>query len=143
MIKVKKYTASAISWLESIRLAAVRNGAYFLNGTPSGPTRRKKPRPKQTYLMYDAASGYYKIGRSINPAFREDTLAAQIPMIETLATCQIDIERQLHDRFAAKRIRGEWFDLDEEDLMHILERFEQINTEFAERLLKKRESTLS
>jgi hypothetical protein len=35
----------------------------------------------------------------------------------------IGLERRLHERFADKRINGEWFDLSEDDVTFIREMF--------------------
>lgn len=99
--------------------------------------RRQKSIPSNetretfVYLMRDGATGYFKIGNSRNPSSRERTLLAQIPRIELIwkmkATCAL--ERKLHDQFSSKRIRGEWFDLSEEDVRSI--------TSLDEHLLKR------
>lgn len=80
-------------------------------------------RPTKIYIMVDHSTGYYKIGRSINPSFREKTLQSEKPTITLLfgfdSTHQQ--EKQLHAQYASKRIRGEWFALTEDDLSTIKE----------------------
>lgn len=67
------------------------------------------------YLMLNRANGFCKIGWSLDPKFREATLASKEPMIETLATTPgtKEDEAALHQEFESKRIRGEWFNLSE------------------------------
>jgi hypothetical protein len=75
------------------------------------------------YLMKDNHTNLYKIGISKNPEFREKTLLSQSPSINLLYKREFfdrDIsrvmEKTLHNYFQHKRVRGEWFDLDESDL---------------------------
>jgi len=84
--------------------------------------------PKQfVYLMRNNRSGYYKIGRSVNPKFRESTLQAQEPNVELLDTCIApkELERELHQQYSNKRLRGEWFELDIDDVNKIITKFRQ------------------
>lgn len=73
------------------------------------------------YLMIDDDSGYIKIGKSINPKFREGTLQSKKPSIHLLAfwAAPAQIEKDLHLKFAHKRKRGEWFHLTIEELDEI------------------------
>lgn len=70
------------------------------------------------YLMKNMANGYYKIGVSRQPRVRERTLRSEEPDIRLLASVEADcpLERELHRRYASKRVRGEWFALDYGDL---------------------------
>ena len=78
------------------------------------------------YLMQDTTNNYYKIGRSKTPQYREKTLQSEKPTIELLffyeGSCEDEME--LHERFKEKRIRGEWFDINEEDIQVIKDYFE-------------------
>lgn len=69
------------------------------------------------YLMLNCRNKYTKIGVSMYPQYREKTLQSEEPEITLLATIRggKNMECELHQRFAAKRLRGEWFDLDRED----------------------------
>lgn len=79
----------------------------------------KEKKPPKTYLMFDKTSGYYKIGRAVNPKFREKTLAAEVPCIKIVHVIDRDIESKLHTLFKNKRHRGEWFKLSKSDVKHI------------------------
>ena len=78
---------------------------------------------QQTYLMVNNRSGYHKIGRSNNPGHRERTLQCQEPDVKLLATCAVDIESKLHNKYRERRMRGEWFYLSEFDANAIKELF--------------------
>lgn len=71
---------------------------------------------QQTYLMNDENTGFYKIGKSKNPKYRESTLQSEKPTINLIHVIKQDIERELHNKFSDKRIRGEWFRLNDEDV---------------------------
>ncbi|WP_164905429.1 GIY-YIG nuclease family protein [Flavobacterium sufflavum] len=75
------------------------------------------------YLMVNNGTGYIKIGTSKNPRHRERTLHSQEPTIFVIALwcCDKKIEKELHEKFKEKRIRGEWFDLKLRDLKYIEE----------------------
>lgn len=82
--------------------------------------------PCHVYLMVDTTNGFHKIGISNNPKYREHTLQSEKPTIELLQSKQFPnralaeaIESALHKTYAEKRIRGEWFDLSEQDVADI------------------------
>lgn len=73
----------------------------------------------KTYIMIDHNTGYFKIGRSKDPKFREATLQSEKPTIQMIAICEDDVEDSLHARFLSKRVRGEWFNLSGNDIKEI------------------------
>lgn len=80
------------------------------------------------YLMQDITNGYYKIGISNNPEYRERTLQSEKPSIEMIA-CKsfptrkiaMAIESALHTAYSQQRLRGEWFNLNDADVAAIIE----------------------
>lgn len=93
------------------------------------------------YLMLNARNGYIKIGISDNPYFREKTLQSEEPEVVLLATAEggRNFEGALHRFFAAKRIRGEWFNLSSNDysvlLTHSGFSLDTRNLEYSEAIL--------
>lgn len=82
--------------------------------------------PCHVYLMKDLANGFYKIGISNEPAYREHTLQSEKPTIELIESKEFpsrkiadSFEKALHDAFDSKRLRGEWFELDESEVEEI------------------------
>ncbi len=80
------------------------------------------------YLMMDTTNSFHKIGISNKPQYREKTLQADKPTIELLCFKEFpnrkiaeSIEKSLHMTFDNKRIRGEWFELDEKEVKDIIE----------------------
>ena len=78
------------------------------------------------YLMYDTSNGYYKIGISNNPEYRERTLQSEKPTIVKICakgypnrTIASAIESALHKSYESKRLRGEWFALNDDDVTAI------------------------
>lgn len=73
------------------------------------------------YLMYDRRTKLIKIGYSRNPEYRERTLQSDNPMIDLLATFRGDrrAEKRLHNKFKSRRVRGEWFDLQQSHIEKI------------------------
>ena len=79
------------------------------------------------YLMVDTSNGYFKIGISNDPEYREHTLQSEKPTIEKLCakeypnrTIASAIESALHKAYESKRLRGEWFVLDADDVNAII-----------------------
>ncbi len=71
------------------------------------------------YVMEDLRNGLFKIGRSVTPEKRERTLQSEVPQVQMRFSIpgEEKHERDLHDNFSAKRIRGEWFSLNADDLV--------------------------
>ena len=77
--------------------------------------------------MIDKANGFYKIGLSNNPNFRESTLQSEKPTIEIIVSKKFInrkiasiFEKTLHTNYETKRIRGEWFNLDLLELNEVI-----------------------
>lgn len=77
------------------------------------------------YLVREKSEGYFKIGRTRKPQDRMATFDVKLPLIVGYI-CLIPsenmraLESALHRRFASKRVNGEWFALDAEDVAHII-----------------------
>ncbi len=78
------------------------------------------------YLMVDTTNNYHKIGISNKPEYREKTLQSEKPTIQLVAAKQFpsrliarSIESALHTAFKESRLRGEWFDLNEDEINQI------------------------
>lgn len=70
------------------------------------------------YLMHTKGTSLYKIGRSYDPSKREYQLNTtkspfEVELLKKIKTRNsVQAETILHNYFASKRKRGEWFDLD-------------------------------
>lgn len=79
-------------------------------------------------VVYVLKSAYgYKVGRTRNVPARMRAFGVQLPIAYTIPLCAwFDdchaAERRYHEMFAGKRINGEWFDLDENDIQLIRRR---------------------
>lgn len=83
------------------------------------------------YLMLDCNTGLYKIGMSNNPEFREKTLQSEKPTISKIAEKKLPsrdfaaaIEKMVHNLYADKRVRGEWFNLSDYEIWQVKKFFE-------------------
>ncbi|MCP4643089.1 MAG: GIY-YIG nuclease family protein [bacterium] len=86
------------------------------------PEKRKPPTwdglfgVSGVYVLKDPASGCYKIGCSRDMGKRVQAIASSMPVKPTLfasfpGESPRDIERELHHKYSASRMNGEWFDL--------------------------------
>jgi len=78
------------------------------------------------YIMKNTRNGYTKIGfTKNNPRFRERTLQSEEPEVELIGHWKGSMydEDKLHKGFLKKRVRGEWFDLNKDDINQIEEYF--------------------
>lgn len=75
------------------------------------------------YLMVDSHTNYVKIGFSISPDKRERTLQSEKPTIKLLHIFSENHERHLHNKYKQKRVRGEWFNLTEKEVNHIIKNY--------------------
>lgn len=81
----------------------------------------KGPRPGFVYLLKSPSTGHWKIGRTRNPADRRKTFNVKLPFdveYEHLipSNDMNKAEAMLHAKYADKRLDGEWFDLDDNDI---------------------------
>jgi hypothetical protein len=77
--------------------------------------------PEIGYIYLMKSGKFYKLGRSNAAGRREYELGIQLPeKLKTVHVIRTDdpigIEAYWHNRFAAKRKNGEWFDLDASDI---------------------------
>ena len=79
--------------------------------------------PTFVYLMFDRAKKYYKIGITHDVPKREKTLLSETPNIDVITKklfptniAARKTEKMLHNIFKEKNVRGEWFNLNNDDL---------------------------
>lgn len=87
------------------------------------PTPTRTPKAGFVYLIKNS-EGHYKIGRSVDAAKRIESLGVLLPFtiepVHIIAAMNMNgLEKELHERFAEKRIAGEWFVLTDEDVEYI------------------------
>ena len=100
--------------IELVSMSAVEDGS---EGKPSISEKC------YVYLMHDEANGFYKIGISNHPEYREHTLQSEKPTITLLKAKEYPtraiaeaFEAALHKTYESKRLRGEWFKLEATDV---------------------------
>lgn len=97
----------------------------FINSYVAGSYLLDKTSDKYGYVyLIKSPKNYYKIGRTKNPKDRRRTFSVKLPFeVEFLCLIQTNdmyaLERTLHKHFKSKRVNGEWFKLDLEDLNKI------------------------
>lgn len=81
--------------------------------------------PGNVYLIHDPRTGLFKIGISKNMKMRMGQLkhryGTQLRLVNKWFTTSMRwIETCLHSRFSERRVRGEWFDLADDDLTWLM-----------------------
>lgn len=96
-----------------------------LRYNPSQPKeKRKSVVPGWVYLAEARDLGRWKIGRTRQPKQRGQSLQRQSP-VPLRIVCTIkssdttSLESSLHEKFASKRVHGEWFELSHSDIEYI------------------------
>ena len=119
-------------YIQALSDCGVNLDAVKVNENADKDTDFRSASPKKdsacfVYLMKDESNGYYKIGISSKPEYRERTLQSEKPTIVLLGAKEFPIrtiaeaiESALHKAYGEKRIRGEWFALNEKDVCDIL-----------------------
>lgn len=113
------------------KLVPSENAAYFTlrccvkmcRVAMASSYRMQQVASPKTYLMKDESTGFIKIGRSVSPSIRERTLQAEKPTISLLKVCDSLVERELHEQYENNRVRGEWFNLSDEEIAKIVEEY--------------------
>lgn len=95
-------------------------------------TNNGRRTPSTSLYLIRAANGFVKIGISANVRKRFDALNASSPIeLELIFTktdmFACDLEAQLHKQYAAKRVKGEWFNLSDGDIRDIIRAHGQAN----------------
>ncbi len=80
------------------------------------------------YIMKDESNGSHKIGISNKPEYREKTLQSDKPYITLLQAKEFPsrtiaraFESALHKTYESKHLRGEWFDLSEDEVNEVIQ----------------------
>lgn len=96
------------------------------NNPPLQRPSEQKPKKDQSGYVYllKSDNGHHKIGKAKNPEDRLKTFTVKLPFhVEYICTIKTNdmrvLEETLHERFANKRIDGEWFNLETEDIEYI------------------------
>jgi hypothetical protein len=76
-----------------------------------------------TYLMYDG--NLYKIGKSKNPLTRLNQLKTSNPNLEIICFGNGIEEENLHSIYCKNRVQGEWFNLNNNQIIEIKNLIEQ------------------
>jgi len=85
---------------------------------------------EKVYLMYDLSNDLTKIGESKKPKYREGTLHGKQPDVHLLHYWEVPkkVERELHKKYKHKRKRGEWFDLNINEIVEIRDYLDALET---------------
>lgn len=105
--------------LKHAQSSLIDMGVQLRNSIPAFPPIN----PGYVYVL-QSASGYYKIGKTADPKDRARTFNVKLPFevdyIVLIKTGNMTaLENYLHQQFAHKRGRGEWFALSSFDLDYL------------------------
>ena len=86
----------------------------YIGKFPMPEQRLREPRKSGFVYLIRAQTGEYKIGYSVNVFNRLRTFSTAVPfepeLIHHFNTDDMDLsEKLLHEKFAVKRVKGEWF----------------------------------
>ena len=78
---------------------------------------------KSTYLILDRKTGYIKIGATSNISKRLKTLSCGNLNLVVIALAFKNIEKELHDKYANKKIDGEFYALNKDEISSIIKEY--------------------
>ena len=122
-IAIRKF---AKEYRELVRIEIPNYVPLLQRQTLSSPIENIDSEECYVYLMIDTTNNHHKIGISNKPEWREKTLQSEKPTIELIASKKFirrkiasSFEKALHETYSSKRIRGEWFQLDANEVNDI------------------------
>lgn len=133
--KLLEYMELADAGLPAAAVDAVATTPAFFSTSPldKKPPPAKKRDDGLVYFIMETLTGHVKIGVSGRPADRLQSLqtASSKPLV--LMACihgSYPLEKELHARFADRRVIGEWFNITVDDVGEVLrERLEAMRIE--------------
>ena len=122
-ISIEALSAEYFCAYASLFAEALEQCGYKADNPAAKPVISSKTDTCFVYLMFDEANGFYKIGISNHPEYREHTLQSEKPTITLLKAKEYPsraiaeaFESALHKTYESKRLRGEWFKLNADDV---------------------------
>jgi len=121
----KFYSRVTTADIDAHNLEQLREQQKVEQGHRSPSTNHKHQRQKRGYVyLLRADNGLYKIGKTNYLDRRITDLSIKLPykldLIHSIESENMDaLEQSLHERFADKRVRDEWFALNAEDVEFI------------------------
>jgi len=120
--KIKENLEKMENYISSIDVKSYNEKIY--NKTYNTQyTKSEIIKEKLGYIYVYRDSDLYKIGKTLNIKDRNKKYTTENPraiMIHSYMIKNYDREeRRLHEKFKDKRIRWEWFELNEEDILYI------------------------
>lgn len=100
-----------------------------LRVSPDQVPKRQIRRAACFVYLFGAANGLIKIGKTVDVRARFKILYTMCPIeLELLAVVKTELadelETRLHAEFATVRVKGEWFNLTEDDIDYIIKTYE-------------------
>lgn len=121
----KSYLATSPESGEKVNMISLERLLFLSKFLESTTPIDKKRKSYKTYLIKDLRNNLIKIGKSINPQAREKTLQSEMPKMQLIHVIDSNVESDLHKVYQAKRVRGEWFSLLENDIMEIINKYQK------------------
>jgi hypothetical protein len=128
---VASHTGDTFSWVLTLVFAGLAAVSFYqvrrsINaGRKTNVLASVESFAGYVYILRDIeVSGFYKIGRTKHIGQRLNKFGVELPFrteVVHLIQCtdEVRAERTLHERYATKRKRGEWFDLSDSDIQAI------------------------
>ena len=122
---LKRLSGLPSSKFNDVILMFTKNATSY-KYAPMEEVRADMDKPVYVYIAIHKENGTYKIGASRDIWKREVALRGKKQNVRMLYYFKGGFakEAELHRYFATKRIDGEWFNLDEDDLSYILSNHE-------------------
>lgn len=125
LLKYGEDNKTATTWITVEFAQTIESTAPIGLYAPRQKRTKNGKRATDGYVyLLEAVGGFFKIGKTVNPKSRKRTFGVKLPMaVEFKHVIHTDdmhkLEKALHQLFADKRVRGEFFDLTLADVAFI------------------------
>lgn len=88
------------------------------------------PKPSTVYLLQGEGTRWFKIGVTTSLKSRMKQIGVNAPFPVTIVACydvidSVADEREWHAKFSSKKTHGEWFELNDDDILEFITRSQQ------------------
>lgn len=123
LLQYKTRLSEIVEFNKVIKLEKDKYMEEYYNSIHKIKTEKSERKIKDGYVYLVKLNNHYKIGIADNPESRLKEFTLLPYELETIIVEKVldnyGLEKELHEKYKHKRIRGEWFELDLQDVEEV------------------------